>query len=100
MTFTDTYTNRDKQYMNVEFAKQLESTLIPKDLFVLKIHNSHNILLRQLTLTDLLLTNLTVHDHPYVNLPILSNINPVSSITTHLSQIHFNIILPSMPWPP
>ena len=54
-------------------------------------------------LTNWLLRNPEVYYHPYINLildPILSNIYPISSITIHLPQIHFNIILPSTSWPP
>ena len=49
------------------------------------------------------LRNLDVHYCSQINLPlilILSKVHPVPSITMHLLQIHFNIILPSMSWPP
>ena len=45
-----------------------------------------------------LLRNPQVHYRSYINpqlVAILSKIYPVSSITTHLPQIHFNINLPS-----
>ena len=32
--------------------------------------------------------------------PIFSKIYSLSRITTHLPQIHLNIVLPSRPWPP
>ena len=54
-------------------------------------------------LTNWLLRNPEVHYRPYISsplVPIFSKINPFSRITTHLPQIHFNIVLPSTPWPP
>ena len=45
------------------------------------------------------LRNPEVHYRSYIYLPlvpIFSKIYPVSSITTHLPQIHFNIIFPSL----
>ena len=49
-------------------------------------------------ITNWLLRNPEVHYRPYISSPlgpILSKIYPVSIITTHLPQIHINIILPS-----
>ena len=56
-------------------------------------------LLREILLTNWLLRNPEIHHYSYISLPlvpILSNIFSVFSITTHLPQIHFNIILPSV----
>ena len=44
------------------------------------------------------LTNCLLRKPPLV--PTFSKILPISRITTHLPQIHFNIILPSTSWPP
>ena len=57
----------------------------------------------KIKLNNWLLRNPEVHYHLYMRLPldpILNKIYPVSSIITHRPQVHFNIILPSMLWPP
>ena len=54
-------------------------------------------------LTSWLLMNPEVYYRPSVSPPlyiILNKIFPVSSIITHLPQIHINIILPSTSRPP
>ena len=54
-------------------------------------------------LTNWLSRNPDVHYRPYIIpplVPIFSKSYPTSRITTHLPQIHFNIILPSTSRPP
>ena len=53
--------------------------------------------------SNYLLRNPELHYRPYISLPfipILSKSYPISRNTTHLLQIHFNIILPSKSQPP
>ena len=55
------------------------------------------------TYSNWFLRNPKVHYHPYISpqlVPIFRNSYSISRITTHLPQIHFNIVLPSVPWPP